>query len=153
MTPHRDMFWLIENVGIFYLLSGVAAALFLAGVAAYVRVWKRNGGDWTIPFSKEALKRAFLDTILGKRLLHGHVAAGLMHLLIFWGFFVLFIGTALLFIHDYLYSFLTGTPYLVFSLAMEAGGLVLIAGQDFFGPSSVDTSNGCPDLKGDLRMP
>ena len=128
MTPHRDMFWQIDYPWIFYLSAAVAIALCLAGIAVTIYVWKKNAGSFKIPFSKTSLKNALLDTILGRRLLQGHVAAGIMHLLIFWGFLVLFIGTTLLAIHDYLYSFLTGTPYVLYSLAMEIGGLMFIVG-------------------------
>jgi Fe-S oxidoreductase/nitrate reductase gamma subunit len=128
MTPHRIMFWQIDDVWIFYVLAAFAIGLFLAGVAAYVSVWKRNAGTLVAPFSKDALKRTILDTFLGRRVLEGDIAAGFMHLFLFWGFLSLFIGTSLLFIHDYLFSFLTGTTYLVYSLAMEVGGLMLLGG-------------------------
>jgi Fe-S oxidoreductase/nitrate reductase gamma subunit len=128
MTPYRIMFWQIKNVWIFYSLAGLATGFFLAGVAAHIWVWKKSSKSLEIPFSKEALKRTILDTFLGRHVLQGDVAAGLMHLLIFWGFVALFIGTTLLAIHDYLFSFLTGTVYLVYSLAMEVGGIMLLAG-------------------------
>jgi Fe-S oxidoreductase/nitrate reductase gamma subunit len=128
MTPNRDMFWQIEYVWIFYALACLATVLFLAGVGTYLQVWKKNAGNLAISFSKDSFKTVVLDTILGRRLLHGHVAAGIMHLLLFWGFLILFMGTALLFVHDYLFSFLTGTAYLVFSMTMEMGGLMFIAG-------------------------
>ena len=128
MTPFREMFWQIENAWLFYVLAGLATALFLAGVGAHIHMWKKSAESLAIPFSKDSFKRAVLDTILGRRLLRGHMAAGLMHLLLFWGFIVLFMGTALLFVHDYLFPFLTGTAYLIYSLAMELGGLMMIAG-------------------------
>jgi Fe-S oxidoreductase/nitrate reductase gamma subunit len=128
ITPHRIIFWQIEGVWLFYVFAGLAAGLFLAAIAAHIRVWKKNAGSLEVPFSREALKRTILDTFLGRRVLNGDVAAGLMHLFLFWGFLALFIGTALLSIHDYLFSFLTGTVYLVFSLAMEVGGLMLLTG-------------------------
>jgi len=128
MIPYRKMFWQIEGVWIFYLFAGLAAGLFLAGVAAHIWVWKKNAGSLEMPFSKDALKRTILDTFLGRRVLQGDIAAGLMHLLLFCGFLSLFIGTSLLAIHEYLFSFLTDTVYLVFSLAMEVGGLMLLAG-------------------------
>ena len=128
MIPYRDMFWQIENTWIFYILAGLATALFLAGVAAFIHVWHKNAGNLAIAFSKDSLKITVLDTILGRRLLRGHMAAGIMHLLLFSGFLVLFIGTTLLFINDYLFSFLRGTFYLVYSLAMEIGGLLFITG-------------------------
>jgi Fe-S oxidoreductase/nitrate reductase gamma subunit len=128
MTPHRIMFWQIENVWIFYVLAGLAAGFFLAGLAAHICVWKKSARSLEIPFSREELKRAILDSFLGRRVLQGDIAGGVMHLFLFWGFLSLFIGTALLAIHDYLFSFLTGATYLVFSLAMEVGGLMLLAG-------------------------
>lgn len=128
MTPYRTMFWQIEDVWIFYVLAGLATGLFLAGVGAYVWVWKKSAKSLEIPFSREALKRTILDTFLGRRVLQGDMAAGMMHLFIFWGFLSLFIGTALLAIHHYIFTFLEGTAYLLFSLIMEVGGLMLLTG-------------------------
>lgn len=128
MTPYRVMFWQIEDVWVFYVLAGLATGLFLAGVAAHIWVWKRSARSLEIPFSKEALKKTLLDTFLGRRVLQGDMAAGLMHLFIFWGFLSLFIGTALLAIHHYIFTFLEGTAYLLFSLIMEVGGLMLLTG-------------------------
>ena len=128
MTPYRIMFWQIEDAWIFYVLAGLATGFFLAGVAAHIRVWKKNARSLEIPLSREALKRTILDTFLGRRVLQGDIAAGIMHLFLFWGFLSLFIGTSLLAVHHYLLPLLEGTTYLVFSLAMEVGGLMLLAG-------------------------
>ncbi|MCD6296909.1 MAG: 4Fe-4S dicluster domain-containing protein [Deltaproteobacteria bacterium] len=128
MTPYRIIFWQIEDAWIFYVLAGLATGLFLAGVAAHVRVWKKNAGSLEVPFSRDALKRTILDTFLGRRVLQGEIAAGIMHLFLFWGFLSLFIGTILLSIHHWISSFLVGTTYLIFSLCMEVGGLILVAG-------------------------
>ncbi|MFH1951739.1 MAG: heterodisulfide reductase-related iron-sulfur binding cluster [Pseudomonadota bacterium] len=128
MTPHRIMFWQIDYVWIFYVLAGLAAGIFLAGLAAHICVWKKRAGSREMSFSGDALKRTILDVFLGRRVLQGDMAAGLMHLFLFWGFLALFIGTALLAIHHYLISFLEGTSYLIFSMSMEVGGLMLLAG-------------------------
>ena len=128
MTPHRVMFWQIENVWMFYVLAGLSTGLFLAGVGACVSVWKKSSGSLEIPFSKEALKRMTLDVFLGRRVLQGDLAAGLMHLFIFWGFLSLFIGTSLLAVHHYIFTFLEGTAHLIFSFCLEVGGLMLLAG-------------------------
>jgi Fe-S oxidoreductase/nitrate reductase gamma subunit len=128
MIPYRIMFWQIKDVWIFYLLAGLATGLFLAGVAAHIWVWKKSAESPEIPFSGDALKRTILDAFLGRRVLQGDIAAGIMHLLLFWGFLSLFIGTSLLAVHHYLISFLEGTAYRVFSLSMEVGGLMLLAG-------------------------
>jgi Fe-S oxidoreductase/nitrate reductase gamma subunit len=122
------MFWQIDGVWIFYVFAVLAVGLFLAGIAAYIQVWKKNAGSLEISYSKDALKKTILDTFLGRRLLQGDITAGLMHLFIFWGFLSLFIGTALLAIHEYIFPFLSGSIYLVYSLALEVGGVLLIAG-------------------------
>jgi Fe-S oxidoreductase/nitrate reductase gamma subunit len=128
MIPHRIIYWQIEGVWIFYVLAGLATGFFLTGVLAHIWAWKKNAGSLEVPFSRQALKRTILDTFLGRRLFQGDIAAGMMHLLMFWGFIALFIGTALLSVHEWLFSFLTGSVYLVFSLAMEIGGIMLLAG-------------------------
>ena len=128
MTPYRTMFWQIEDAWIFYVLAGLATGIFLAGVGAHVYVWKKSARSRELPFSGDALKRMILDTFLGLRVLQGDIAAGMMHLFIFWGFLSLFIGTSLLAIHHYIFTFLEGTAYLIFSLIMEVGGLILLTG-------------------------
>ncbi len=128
MTPNRVMFWQIDHAWIFYVLAALSTVLFLAGVALHVLVWKKGVKSRGVPFSTDALKKMLLDAFLGRRLIEGDVAAGLMHLLIFWGFLVLFIGTSVLAIHHYGVSFLEGSTYLLFSLAMELAGLMLLSG-------------------------
>jgi Fe-S oxidoreductase/nitrate reductase gamma subunit len=128
VTPNRTMFWQIDHVWVFYALAALATLLFLAGLGAHIRLWRTFKGSSKISFSGEALKRMVLDALLGRRLFKGDWAAGLMHLFIFWGFLTLFIGTTVLAIHHYVLSFLTGAPYLIFSIAMEAAGLLLLTG-------------------------
>ncbi len=128
MIPNRTMFWQIGHTWIFYVLAALSTVLFLAGIGATILVWKKSAKSLEISFSGDALKKMLLDAFLGRRLIQGDVAAGLMHLLIFWGFLALFIGTSVLAIHHYLASFLEGTAHLVFSLAMELAGLMLLAG-------------------------
>jgi len=122
------MFWQIEGVWLFYALAGLATGLFLAGVAAHIFLWKKSSRSLDFPFSVEALKRTILDAFLGLRVLEGEIAAGMMHLFLFWGFLSLFVGTSLLAVHHYLIPFLAGMTYLVFSLAMEVGGFLLLLG-------------------------
>lgn len=128
MTPHRTMFWQIDHVWLFYLLAGISTVLFFLGILAYISVWKKSAGSRTAGFSNEALKKMLLDAFLGRRLLEGDVPAGIMHLLIFWGFILLFLGTCILAIHHYIMSFLTGNAHLIFSLIMELAGLMLFLG-------------------------
>ncbi|NOX35095.1 MAG: 4Fe-4S dicluster domain-containing protein [Deltaproteobacteria bacterium] len=128
MSPSRIMYWKIEDIWIFYVLAALATVIFLTGLAVHIRVWKKSAGCLDIPFSKKGLKRTILDTFSGRRILQGEISAGIMHLLLFWGFLSLFIGTSILSVHHYVISFLKGTAYLVFSLSMEVGGIMLLAG-------------------------
>ena len=128
MTPERAFFWKIEGVWLFYTAAFLAVGLFLIGVAAYIYVWLKSTPKYKIIFSRQALKQTLLDTFLGLRVFKGDLSAGIMHSALFWGFVILFIGTCLLMIHEYLYSFLKGKNHLLFEVSMEVGGLVLLAG-------------------------
>ena len=86
MAPYRIIYWQIGSTAhwIFYALAGISVAFFLAGMAAYIRVWKKKAASVEVSFSWDALKRVMLDSFLGLRLFRGDIAAGTMHLLIFW---------------------------------------------------------------------
>ena len=59
--------------------------------------------------------------------------AGVAHILLFYGFFVLFIGTCLVFLeHDTPLHFFYGRFYLVASLVIDLGGLAFLAGLSMF---------------------
>jgi Fe-S oxidoreductase/nitrate reductase gamma subunit len=122
------MFWQIENTWLFYLLSAIAVLLFLTGAGSHIWVWKKSSKSMSLKGVGQALNKMCIDIITGRRLLRGDMAAGLMHFLIFWGFFLLFIGTCVLAAHEYLFEFLEGARYLWFSLLMEIGGISLLAG-------------------------
>ena len=85
MTPNRVMFWQIDHVWLFYVSAALSVLFFFMGVGLHVLVWRKSAGSRTVSFSGDALKKMLLDAFLGRRLLEGDVAAGLMHLLIFWG--------------------------------------------------------------------
>ncbi|MBI5583457.1 MAG: respiratory nitrate reductase subunit gamma [Deltaproteobacteria bacterium] len=128
MTPERPIYWQIENTWIFYTLAALTVGLLIVGVAAHLRVWLKSAPGSRTDFSAQALGQALLDVFLGRTAFKGEPWAGLMHFLIFWGFVVLFIGTCLLAAHEYLSSFLIGRAHLLFEVAMEIGGLLLLAG-------------------------
>lgn len=66
--------------------------------------------------------------MLGHRRLFRDPAAGWAHLLTFYGFLALFIGTCLVFVHDRVTPFLFGPTYLVFSFLLEWAGLAFLTG-------------------------
>jgi Fe-S oxidoreductase/nitrate reductase gamma subunit len=128
MVPERELFWNIGGVGIFYFLAFVSLALFLSGVSAHIYVWLKSTSKEKPIFSWPALSQTLGDIFLGRRVFKGNLAAGTAHLLIFYGFVILTLGTAILGVHDHLHPFLTGKAHLIFELAMEIGGLLLLAG-------------------------
>jgi Fe-S oxidoreductase len=128
MAAQPIMFWQIEHIWLFYVLAALSLVLFFTGAGAHIRVWIKSSKTVPIKGKGHALIKMCMDTISGRRLLRGDVAAGLMHAGIFWGFFLLFLGTCTLAVHEYLYAFLKGGVYLWFSLLMEVGGVLLIAG-------------------------
>ena len=128
MTPERAFFWKIGDIWVFYLVAGLATVLFFIGVAAHIFVWLKSTPKGKIAFSREAFKQTILDTFSGRRIFLGDLPAGIMHLLILLGFVILFIGTSLLAMHEYVYPFLTGNRYLLFEASMEIGGFLLLAG-------------------------
>ena len=128
MNASPSTFWKIESVWLFYLLAALAAGLFAFGVLSRVRVWARGLRGKGGLFSWRGLERVLLDAFLGKRVLKGDIAAGIMHLLILWGFLGLFAGTVLLTVDHYVLSFLKGSVYLIFSLCLEITGVMLVVG-------------------------
>ncbi|RPH83165.1 MAG: hypothetical protein EHM75_12310, partial [Desulfobacteraceae bacterium] len=96
MIPGRPAYWEIKEVWVFYVLAALATGLLLIGVAAHLRVWLKSAPGSRPAFSGPALRQALLHTFLGRTLFKGDRPAGFMHLLMFWGFFILLIGTTLL---------------------------------------------------------
>lgn len=127
--PYRQLFWSIGTgeVWTFYILAFFACLVFVVGVLNHLCVWMRGFCDWKIPFSRESVIRVFLDGLFGRRIFRGDIAAGTMHLLILWGFLILFIGTTLSAIDDYIFSFLKGRTYIVYSTCLDIAGLILVA--------------------------
>lgn len=128
MLPHREIFWNIRLYWLFYPLSFISIFIFFYGLSRHISLWKKGVKKESIPFVWEGIKRVIIDGILAKRILKGDIAAGVMHLFIFWGFIGLFSGTIVLAIDHYLFHFLVGTSYLGFSFVLEISGLLLISG-------------------------
>lgn len=128
--PYRHLFWNIGTgeVWTFYILAFFACLLFAIGILNHLSVWMKGFRNRKVPFSWESIIRVFLDGLFGRRIFSGDIAAGSMHLLILWGFLILFIGTTLSAIDDYLFSFLKGRIYIVYSTSLEIAGLALTAG-------------------------
>ena len=127
MSPYREIFWHIELKGIFYLFSFISILIFFYGIKRHISIWKK-GIQQKFSFSLSSLKSILIDGLLGARIVKGDIPAGIMHLSILWGFLLLFVGTILLAFDHYIYGFLKGTYYLVFSAILDIAGAFLFFG-------------------------
>src|SRR5882724_3915747 len=121
-------------VRLFYVIACAAMGVFVFGVYTQVRKYRRGA---PLSVSGELLTR--FKAMLGTVLTHRTIArrdrkAGTAHRLIFYGFVLLFIGTATITLdYDILgplfgAHFWHGQFYLGFSLVLDVAGLLLTAG-------------------------
>ena len=118
----REHFWNVSQVVLFYALAAVATAVFVWLVARIARRWAR-GWRSTRPGRRE---RWAADVFLNAGVFKGDPLGGIAHLLVMWGFAVLFLGTVLLTIDHYVVGFLSGRVYLVYSLALDLTGAAFV---------------------------
>ncbi len=124
----RKIFWNIHPVWLFYLLSLFSVFIFFYGFLRHISFWKKGVKKEKISISWKGIKRIISDAIFAKRIKEGDISGGIMHLLIFWGFFFLFLGTLLLSFDHYIFHFLKGKIYLLFSSFLEIAGISIIIG-------------------------
>ncbi len=134
----REIFWNISVVSkiVFYVLVVVTLALFAYGMYRRVKLWLQGRKDEEqVNISGhvlDLLKQVFLHVKILRETFPGS-----LHALIFFGFFLLFIGTLfVMFEYDLGHMILRlkhyivfkGSFYLVFSFVLELAGLALILG-------------------------
>ncbi|MCD6487412.1 MAG: hypothetical protein J7K35_08845, partial [Syntrophobacterales bacterium] len=129
----REIFWNapFPSEVILYVFAGIAIAVAVYGFYKRWQMWKAIG----LPENRtdkpgERIKSLFLNSILQIRTFK-EAYPGIMHALIFFGFFVLIWGAAFDATHfhfPFLVPFFPGTFYLWFSFTMEVFGLTVLAG-------------------------
>ncbi|HUZ00309.1 MAG TPA: heterodisulfide reductase-related iron-sulfur binding cluster, partial [Thermomicrobiaceae bacterium] len=135
--PTRQILWNITAVGPILLYSlMVVPFIFIAfGLARRARMWRVGRPEDRFDHMPARLWNAFVMSVL-----HGRIErrrnrfGGTMHLLIFWGFIALFVGTTIVMIQAdvvtpfFHLNFYQGDFYLGFKAAMNLAGLALIVG-------------------------
>jgi Fe-S oxidoreductase/nitrate reductase gamma subunit len=122
--------------GVFYLTTGVACGL--AGVCFVRRLRRyRSGPRQAVAERPRRPWWRSITALLSYVTFHQQLLrdryAGVAHLLMFYGFSVLFVGTCLVFLeHDTPLHFFYGTFYLVASLIIDLGGVAFIIGLVMF---------------------
>jgi hypothetical protein len=137
LTPTRTTFQGLAGweIALWYVLVTISTAVLFWGtwrlLLKYRRGWRHNGGLRHLP---RRLARGALSVFSHDKLLRRQKFAGTGHLLIFYGFLVLFIGTAILAFQDDFarpllhFDFWKGGFYLVYSLFLDVFGAGLIVG-------------------------
>jgi Fe-S oxidoreductase/nitrate reductase gamma subunit len=120
-----------------YLLTAVAVAVALYGLYEMVKVW-RMGKPWKPGDWKRGLVR-LVTALATHRKFQQERRPGTMHAWVFFGFVVLFIGTAIVAV-DYdvfehllhrKFPLLFGSPYLLYEATLDAFGIVFLLGTGF----------------------
>jgi Fe-S oxidoreductase/nitrate reductase gamma subunit len=121
----RIVYWNVPGHGWMYAALVPVLAAFAYGLYARIRRWRRGRAAEVRPHLGDAIRLALLQ-----RLTLRDRGPGLMHLAIYSGFLVLFLGTVVVFIHqDLRVPIMRGWFYLIFqSFVLDAMGVVCAAG-------------------------
>ncbi len=135
MEASREIYW---NIGHgwttlvpMYLLTAAAIAVLVYGFMQRLKVYRQGKPINRTDHFGERLSDAIASMLMQTKVIRVRWP-GLAHGLFFWGFFVLFIGTALIVVQadftDLLFGikFLKGTFYKLFSVILDIAGLVAI---------------------------
>jgi Fe-S oxidoreductase/nitrate reductase gamma subunit len=129
MIPTREIYWNISAVWVMYAL--LVPTLLISGYGFYLRyrLWRSGKPEQRFDRTLQRLKQVLIYGFGQRRVLE-NVFAGLFHILIFFGFAILFIGTLVVMIHeDFGFHIMEGKFYLIFqSLALDLFGLLSLLG-------------------------
>jgi Fe-S oxidoreductase len=140
VTETRETFAGLETweIVLWYVLIAISVAIFFFGVARLVRKYRRGRTTERIGSRVERAKRAARIVATHAWIRRRDPLAGLGHLLVFYGFVVLFIGTAILAFQDDFanpvlsFDFFHGWFYLGYSLFLDLFGAGLVVGLTIF---------------------
>lgn len=137
--PTREIFWNISVTGeiVMYIIAVAAVSALAIGLQrkfALILRGQKNSFSWSLV--RSALARTAFDIASNRRLFTRHAFRGMIHLLIMWGFLVLFIGTTIIFIEYDLFrkllgrnpGFLYGDFYLLFEFVLDLLGALFVVG-------------------------
>jgi Fe-S oxidoreductase/nitrate reductase gamma subunit len=129
--PSREVFWNIPYGYVIYVLAAIALAFWVFNIYGRYKLWQLGKPD---DCSKNIGKRipVFIRTtvvdFLGHRRFLRDPFPGIMHFLIFWGFVILLLASAVDAVTHYSGLHVRGTPYLWFKLISNIGGLLILIG-------------------------
>ncbi len=128
MTVTRSLFVHAGPPWIFYVLAGAAVAIFGLGVWVRLVPWWQGRGGFGRTSARRVIRNILVYGLLGARIWRRDFWGGLAHAAVLWSFSLMFLGTVLLAIHEWLIRFLVGRTYLIYSFILEVCGLFFISG-------------------------
>src|SRR3984893_841240 len=135
--PTRQIGWNVSEIAfaVMYVLVALQAVLLVYGGTRRYLMWRRGRPHGPIDRISERLRHALAVAFLHRRIIRpGYVYSGLMHLFIFWGLVVLFIGTLIVLLEADIVrpyfgvSFYQGTFYVAYKLVINLFGLLFVIG-------------------------
>ncbi|GHU07628.1 hypothetical protein AGMMS50225_04860 [Betaproteobacteria bacterium] len=136
MEETRELFWRLSSPEItaFYLIGFTAIGAFVWGFV-YATIKYLHGRPSPVALDLVAgIKRMLVDVLTHRTLRRRDALAGAAHAAVFFGFAILFTGTAIITLeYDILeplfgITFWKGTFFKVFGLSLDLGGLAVMAG-------------------------
>ncbi|HEY5670387.1 MAG TPA: hypothetical protein VIS10_10345, partial [Anaerolineales bacterium] len=133
--PIRETFWNIPQwaeIGQ-YILGLLSLLILIYGVVQRIRRWRQGQPENRSDQLLVRLKSLWVEGVLQARVT-SDIYAGVMHLTIFWGMVVLFLGTVVATVdwdvtHLFFgFQFLTGGIYVIYELVLDIFGILLLAG-------------------------
>jgi Fe-S oxidoreductase len=136
LTQTRDTFHNLAGweLGLWYGLVVVSTGIFFAGVALLVRKYRKGRGPFAFDRPGRRLARTVKVVFTHAWIRRRDPLAGYGHVLIFYGFLVLFIGTTILAFQDdvarpiFHFDFWRDRFYLGYSLFLDVFGAALVVG-------------------------
>jgi Fe-S oxidoreductase/nitrate reductase gamma subunit len=133
--PIRDTFWNIPHWAeiVHYIAAFITVAIFLYGVGRRVMQWRKGRPEKRPGHFWERVWSVISQVFFQRRTLDERFP-GIMHFSIFWGMLVLAVGTAIATVdwdvtHLFFgFQILTGTFYILFELALDILGLLVVVG-------------------------
>ncbi len=125
----REIYWNVQGIWIMYAILGLTLAVFAHGAYRYYRILGLGRPENRFDRPGERWAGLLQHALVQARGLRDRYS-GVMHLLFFWGFLALFLGTVVVFLQaDLGLPIMRGTFYLYFqSLTLDLLGLLAIAG-------------------------
>jgi|Deesub1362A_J573_1020465.scaffolds.fasta_scaffold00105_61 nitrate reductase gamma subunit len=135
----REVFWNVpvSLQAVFYSAAFAVIVIFFVGLWVKVSIWLKGEDEEESPLKGAGVFNFFilsfskffaLECLLARRVYRRSPLRALMLAGIVWSFIILFVGTLLSSIDHYLFSFLRGNVYFVYSFILDIAGVVLMVG-------------------------